>query len=213
MSLLWTRAVQHTAMSWNQPPDEPAYTPISVRHAGYAGYVGAGDDEDLREQTLPTPTRSDMRYLIHNDDWPESYHQRHHEATEKAKANLTHEDMPDVEDPRLHHFLRHHFGEQHLWSPSTVDLTKPVYATQTHVAQEHLDRYRKNPNAAVHGAESRGVDADAPMLVTHEGRTHAIEGHHRIAAGIERGDTELPAWHFNLDNHYMPEYDGQDDHS
>ncbi len=210
MSALWITATHHTAMPWSQNPDEPDYTPLSVKHAGFVGYVGSGDDEDLKELTLPTPTRSDMRYLMHNDDWPHAYHQRHQEATEKAKANLTHEDAPDIEDPRLHHFLRHHFGDQHLWQPGTADLTKPVYATQTHVAQEHLNRYRDNPSAPVHGAETRGVDADAPMLVTHEGRTHAIEGHHRIAAGIERGDRSMPAWLFNLDHHYMPGYDGED---
>jgi len=211
MTLLWTRAVRHHAMPWNQHPDEPPYTPISVRHAGFAGFVGAGDDEHLREMALPEPTRSDMRYLMHNEDWPEGYKRRHQGAVEKLKAGLTHEDIPDIEDPRLHHFLRHHFNEHWLWKPGTVDLTKPLYATQSHVAKEHLDRYRKNPGAPVHNAEYRSVDAEAPMIVTHEGRQHAIEGHHRLAAGIERGETQMPVWHFDLDNHYMPSYDGRDE--
>lgn len=211
MTLLWAQAVQHVAMPWNQHPDEPAYTPLSVRHAGFAGYVGAGDDEDIRDMAQPAPTRSDMRFLHHNGTWPDQFKQRHDEATEKLKANLGHEDIPDIEDPRLFHFLRQHFNEQRLWKPGTVDLTKPLYATQSHVAQEHLDRYRKDPSAPVHDAEWRGVDADAPMVVTHEGRQHAIEGHHRLAAGIERGETQMPVWHFNLDNHYMPSYDGRDE--
>lgn len=207
MSLLWKDAARHQGMAWNQHPDEPPYTPVSVRHAGYAGFVGAGDDEQLREMALPAATRSDMRYFMHNEDWPDQYKRRHEEAVEKLKANLTDEDVPDIDDPRLHHFLRHHFNEQRLWKPGSVDLTQPVYATQSHVAQEHLDRYRDNPQAAVHEAEWRGIDADAPMVVKHEGRTHAIEGHHRIAAGIERGDTSMPAWTFDLDSHYMPSYD------
>lgn len=211
MSLLWVSAAFHKeAMPWYQNPDEPAYTPVSVRHAGYAGYVGAGDDEHLRDATMPDSTRSEMRYFMHTGEWPESYSKRHDEAFEKAKANLTHEDQPDIEDPRLHHFLRHHFGEQHLWHPATIDLRNPIYATQSHVAQEHLDRYRNDPQANVNEHETRGVDADAPMTVMHEGRVHAIEGHHRLAAGIERGDTEMPVWHFDLDSHYMPDYDNED---
>lgn len=212
MSLLWTNAaMRKRAMPWHQAPDEPQRTPISVRRVGYAGFVGAGDDEHLRDMALPPATHSEMRFLHHTDEWPESYTNRHERALRHLKANLTEDDHPDIEDPRLHHFLRHHFGEQYLWKPGTVDLTKPLHATQSHVAQEHLDKYRDNPAADVHEAEWRGVDADAPMTVTHEGRTHAIEGHHRLAAGMERGETSMPAWTFNLDNHYMPDYDGKDE--
>lgn len=211
MTLLWSRAVRHQAMPWFQHPEEPRRTPVSVRNAGYAGYVGAGDDEQLRELALPDHTPSEMRHLLETDEDTESFKKRHDEATEKLKAGLTHEDIPDIEDPRLHHFIRNHFNEQRLWKPGSIDLTQPVYATQSHVAKEHLDRYRNDPNAAVHDAEYRGIDADAPMVVKHEGRMHAVEGHHRIAAGIERGETSLPAWVVDLDSHYMPAYDNPGD--
>lgn len=211
MGLLWSQAVRHMAMPWTQHPNEPEYTPVSVRHAGYAGYVGSGDDKDLKEFTEPPVTRSEDAYWARHNELPQKYHDRHQDAFEHAKSWLTDEDKPDIDDSRLHHFRRHHWGEEYHYKPDTVDLTRPIYATQTHVAQEHMDRYRANAHAPVHNQEYRGLDADAPIVVTHEGRRHVIDGHHRIAAGIGRGDTAMPVLHFNLDHHYMPDYDGRDE--
>lgn len=170
MTLLWTRA-----MPWVQRPDDPTYTPIPVKHAGFAGYVG------------PHP----------HDDHP---------------AQNPHEDVADIEDPRLHHFIRNHrrYDSDDLFEPSVADTTTfPIYATQTHVAKEHFDKYRADPRAATHVSSDGSGSAD-PVLITHEGRVHAADGHHRLAAAIARGDTELPVWHVNLDRLHMPDYDGED---
>lgn len=203
MSLLWT-----TAMPWHQMPDDAPRTPLSVRHSGFAGYVGPGDNEELKDMTMPSMSPSEMQHIEEHDAYPSTYKQRHRDRYEKAKANLTDEDMPDVEDPRLFHFMRHQMPKTqgNDWDYAYADLTRPVYATQSHVAKEHIERYKNNPDSPQHWTDKTSV----PLMVTHEGRTHVADGHHRVAAGIARGETEMPVFHLNLDRHYVPGYDDED---
>lgn len=213
MSLLWARAMRRIAMPWFQHPDEPPRTPVHVTKAGFAGHVGADDDQDFIDFHQPEPTHEEMHHLIEHGDYPQSFHDRHQQAVQKAWQERSPEDIPDMEDGRLHHYLRYHWSDPEIWKRhgnlGPVDIHQPVYATQSHVAQEHIDKYMKNPGAAVNDAENRtSLDSGHPMLVTHEGRLHAIEGHHRIAAALQRGDHKIDAWHLNLDHMYMPDYDG-----
>jgi hypothetical protein len=206
MSLLWTQA-----MPWMQHPEDPKYTPVSVKKAGFAGYVSPGGNEDVKEWTTPDSTPSEFSHLMQHDDWPSSYKKRHQRAQDDYAANMSDEDKPDHEDPRLFHFMTHHYSKQHLFHPATADTTEfPIYATQTHVAQEHLNKYHQNPRSETH-MTGGGVGNDAPVLVTSEGRVHATDGHHRLSVAIARGEKNLPVWHLDLDNHYMPDNDGHDE--
>jgi hypothetical protein len=198
MSLLWI-----TAMPWHQMPGDSPRTPVSVRHAGFASYVGAGDNADLHEMTAPSMTPEQMQYTEEHNDYTPSYKQEHRERYEKAKANLTDEDMPDHEDPRLYHFMRG--GYKVPWKVGLVDTTEvPIHATQSHVASEHVQRYTEHPDDRDHwGTES------LPVLVKHQDRWHAMDGHHRIAAGIARHEKDLPVQYFDLDDHYLMDYDSK----
>jgi len=200
MSLLWVQG-----MAWYQMPDDEPKTPVSVRHAGYAGYVGPGDDEDLKTEVAPSITPSVFRYKKMHGEPPQAYQDEHRERYEKAKANQTAEDVPDIEDSRLHHFIRH-TPKKIEFEPYSLDLSRPVYATQSHVAREHIQRYLDDPDSQHQGHN----ESEYPVVVTHEGRMHAGDGHHRIAAALARGDSHIPAWHFNLDRHYIPGYDDED---
>jgi hypothetical protein len=99
-----------------------------------------------------------------------------------------------------------------------INLRQPVWATQSHVAREHIDRYKANPNDTSAHVKQYGnvpgrdyMGEEHPMFVTHQGRLHCIEGHHRVAAALERGDKEIIAHHFNLDEHPQFEYGEGDD--
>lgn len=214
MSNLWTQA-----MPWIQDPeDAERRTPVSTRHVGFAGIVGPGDDSDVWDWSMPQTTRSEVAYLIQHEDYPAKYKKRHEQAFEYMRKNRSQEDTPDISDPRLHHFLRHHWSDPWLWKKKgtfgEVSLHQPIYTTQTHVAQEHLDKYHQDPTADVRDAENRtDMDRLAPMLVKHEGRLHAIEGNHRLGAAMRRGDPSIRAWTFDLDKHHMAGYDDDRGHS
>lgn len=113
----------------------------------------------------------------------------------------------DHDDPKLHIFVSSHGWNKELWRQygelGRIDLTEPVYATQSHVSQTHVDKYRANPYAGVHQPSDSGpyLGDEHPLFVTHEGRLHVTDGHHRVAAALQRGDQSIHGWHYNLDKH------------
>jgi hypothetical protein len=237
MSNLWVQA-----MSWHQEKDDPIqHKTIRVNHAGFGGYVGDSEhdrdyeeqigshdegpedyDEDLRDETYPEPTHEEEQHFEEHGEYPDSHYERHDQAYEKALQARKDEDKPDIEDPGLGHFIREHHNDHALWqnkgSLGMVALKKPVYATQAHVSQHHVQRYLDNPQGQTahqmkYGPQYEQLADQAPMFVTHEGRLHAIEGHHRIAAALQRGDEKIHGWHFDLDKHpqYKELYEGEDE--
>ncbi len=199
----------------------------SVRDAGFKGYVGSSDwedredlhhqdrnefDEDLWEKHTPDPTNVEKTHFQHHDEYPDSYHERHEEAYGKALEERKREDTPDQTDDHLHHWIAEHSEDpgsftKHAKQPKKVDLRGGVYATQSHVGQFHIDRYlaRGEEEPSWH-SQNGGFSADYlgdkhPLFVTHQGRLHAIEGHHRVAAALQRGDTHITGWHHDLDKH------------
>lgn len=230
MSLLYAR-VQHEAMSWHTEPGE--YHPVvhSVRHAGFAGYVDMsperrsdyGDEDDDHEgldenawdDASPEPTDEEQAHYDEHDEYPESYHDRHEEAYQHALQKKQDEDRPDYEDDELMNFVGNHGTNKSFWHAHAkhepVDIKQPVYATQSHVSQTHLDKYKFHPDAPTHRdrGDGRYLGDEAPLMVTHNGRLHTIEGHHRVAAALQRGDSHIHAWHFNADEHGgLPDEEG-----
>lgn len=202
MSLLWTRA-----MPWVRRRGDPKYTPVPVKKAGFAGYVSPSTEDDIWGLATPKPTPSEGEYFREHQTVPSAFDRRHEEGIEHYRTHgLPEEEQASHEDPRLHHFMEHHYHSGDLFNEHSLDTTQtPLYATQTHVAQEHLDKYHHDPSASTHDSGEL-----APRLITHEGRVHVADGHHRIATAIARGETDLPVWHMNLDHLYMPDYDGGD---
>jgi hypothetical protein len=222
-----------TAMPWHFQHGETArdHPEIkSVRHAGFAGYVGESPerqedygyekpehefDEDAWNDVSPEPTHEERQHYDEHDDYPESYHDRHDRAYQEHVDRKTAEDKPDHEDDALHDFIGEHGTNYHFWQNRAnlgmVNIKdRPVYATQSHVSQRHIDKYHHDPTAAPH-APGYGdyVGNEAPMFVTHEGRLHAIEGHHRVAAALQRGDDKIHAWHYDADRHGLPTEDDE----
>lgn len=238
MSLLWKNAAafQHESMAWHVAPGEEhiAQHAKSVRHAGFAGYVGRGDDdddygeeqshggfdEDLWDDSTPEPTSSQQRHYEEHDEYPQSYEDAHEEAYGRAQDAKNRENEPDYEDGPLHRFVGEHGQNTHHWQQhatyGAVNLKQPVYATQSHVSQMHIDKYHHDPGAMSHhkmkynpGGQSDYLGDGAPMFVTHEGRLHATEGHHRTAAALQRGDDHIMGWHYDADKHGFPDDEGR----
>jgi hypothetical protein len=244
MSLLWKNASgfqfpHHEAMAWNVEPGEEhyAHSAKSVRHAGFAGYVGredndeydeddeqshSGFDEDLHDETRPDPTSRQERHNDEHGEYPQSYYDAHDEAYNNAldkRQQGDHEaNRPDWTNDSLHRFVGDHGANTHHWQQhatyGAVDLTKPVYATQSHVSQGHVDKYLQNPGAMSHHKSkypsntSNYLGDGAPMFVTHGGDLHATEGHHRTAAALQRGDSHIMGWHYDADKHGFPDENG-----
>lgn len=241
MSLLWKNAAAHQreAMAWHVEPGEEnyAHSAKSVRHAGFTGYVDhdadtlaeynsgnedheEGFNENLWDESSPDPTTRQQRHQDEHGEYPQSYYDRHDEAYEKAKQNKAQEDVPDHEDNALMHFVGNHGTNTAHWQQhgeyGAVNLKQPVYATQSHVSQAHIDKYHADPGAMSHHqmkyqhmGKNNYLGDGAPMFVTHEGRLHAIEGHHRTAAALQRGDSHIMGWHYNADQHGgFPDEDG-----
>lgn len=244
MTNLWIRAAVHQieGMAWDHDPRDPAqYTPVHVKDAGYAGVVGdheddkewaeetgqakqdEGFDEDLWDESAPDPMSHEQRHYQEHGEMPDSYHERHDVAYDEAKdrRDIERAKSPyDHEDPELRHFTGQFQSHTQFWHDhgrvGRVNLRQPVWATQTHVAREHIDKYRANPNATPHhhvmypqaAHISDYLGSEHPMFVTHQGRLHVTEGHHRVAAELEKGSPHVYGWHFSLDDH--PQYGNGD---
>jgi hypothetical protein len=119
----------------------------------------------------------------------------------------------DHVDNHLRHFIQEHAPHMSVWHQhgtlGPVDISKGVYATQSHLSPFHVERYRQNrddPAWAVHpthGDEQYDDNTNEyqahPMFVTHHGRLHAADGHHRIATSLQEGDEKVNGWHYDLD--------------
>lgn len=85
---------------------------------------------------------------------------------------------------------------------SPIDLTMPVYATQSHLSRKHLDKYgpgQVREHEPVSGGFMRYLGEDGPMVVTHQGAHYVLDGHHRVGAALERGEPKVNAWNLDLD--------------
>lgn len=235
MALLWTQA-----MAWHDGGGlnarEARATP--VKKAGFAGYIGHegwedhepenqnldGFDEDLWDDTHPKPTAKEQAHYDKHDDYPASHHRRHEEAYLKAITERQAESAPDDVDDDLHEFTAEHGSDHALWqnkgSLGKVSLRQPVYATQSHVGQKHVDRYLDDPKSTSWHEQKYGQPSDHgdrylghdhPMFVTHNGKLHVTEGHHRVAAALQRGDTHIHGWHYDGDKHGLPGYEEEQD--
>lgn len=212
----------------------------SVRDAGYAGYVGDSErdeelghggygghedefDDDLWDHVAPHPTHEEKRHMDEHGEYPDSYHERHDEAYGEAQHRKAQEDEMDHDDPDLHHFIGEHGSNSALWKEKgtfgKINIKdQPVYATQSHVNQQHIDHYTASPGDISHSmrntpgygqrhAQDPYLADEHPMFVTHEGRLHVTDGHHRVAAALQSGQKHIMGWHYDGDKHGFPDED------
>lgn len=222
MSTLWTQAMAHQAMPWQVHPGEEdiAHHATHVKDAGFAGFVQHPSynltykraphkfNHDLWNKVEPEPTDEDFHHFDQHGSFSPEHHERHKAAYADAVKAEHERDKPDHHDPDLLAFARsdamfpdtwHHHGTK-----GPVDISKGVFATQSHVNQAHINRYKDKPDDKSWYEHNGGRDTAYegtrhPLFVTHQGRLHVIEGHHRVAAAIQRGDTHIEGWHYNMD--------------
>lgn len=245
MSLLYTR-VRREAMAWRNEDGEHHPVVHPVKHVGFAGHVGLspegrenwgmdendegsghGFDEDAWDETVPEPTHEDQAHFDEHDEYPDDYHDRHERAYAEHMDKKKAQDRPDLEDDEMMDFIGNHGANKPFWhehaTHGPVDIkNQHVYATQSHVSQSHLDKYHANPSATTHRDNGHGdyLGDESPLMVTHRGILHAIEGHHRVGAALQRGDDHIHAWHFNADEHgglpdsegHMPDHEDYEEH-
>lgn len=229
MSVLWRQA-----MAWEMRNGEHHPEVHHVRSVGYAGHVGMsperaeeyeyhGDDEDndfdedlydKAHENVTTP--EDHAHFERHDEYPEDHDERVGEEYGRLKDQKARDNEPDEHNDPLMDFVGNHGSDSDFWHKhgtfGPVSLHQPVYATQSHVSQRHLDKYHAVPNASTHEDNGRGdyLGDEAPMMVTHRGRLHVTEGHHRVAAALQRGDSHIEAHHFDADEHGgLPDYEGR----
>ncbi|MGA5598408.1 hypothetical protein ACPCSE_29660 [Streptomyces cellulosae] len=191
MGLVWGDIVRQAALSvslaaWEtQDPRYKADRAIHVRDAGFKGLVGYHPD-----------TLADMGEEYGGE-----------------------EDAPDHHADHLMDFTDHHGSNRALWEEKAtfgpVDLRHGVYATQSHVHPDHVTKYRDDPSAPTERLKNVGLSEylgdHAPMFVTHQGRLHTTEGHHRVAAALQRGDSHITGWHYDADRHGFPPNEDDDE--
>lgn len=178
---------------------------IGAKEGGFAGYVEPekGFDDELRaadEEIEPgrhLPTPEHMRSIGHHAEL----------------GNFLSEQMASPEGNARWH--------QH-GQVGPVDISsRPVYATQRGLSGGHLARYLRKPEDKTQfmhmnegsddPRDQRRVENDdypghkMPMFVHHQGNLYAVEGHHRTASALLRGESHVPegiTW--DADKHGLP---------
>lgn len=116
--------------------------------------------------------------------------------------------QPDTRDDLVAAFREAHAEDEGLWTPrraKVVDLSKGVYATQSHLDPEVMARYEKTPRGRTtrqieYDSDHTGVPGDErPTFATHGGRLFVLDGHHRVADALRRGKTSVVGLHVDLD--------------
>lgn len=228
MSNLWTQAMAVEAMPWQVRPGE-GYMASEAKHvkdAGFAGFVqhpdyeakvkkmqdNAPTNQKHWDESEPEPTSHDFKHFDEHGTFSPDFHRKHLNEYFNRVQKDHDRDVPDHTDPKLMHFQRNDALFKETWvnhgTLGPVDIkSKPIFATQSHVNQNHIDRYKSKPDDKSWHEQTTGRPAGDyqgghhPLFVTHQGRTHVIEGHHRVAAALQSGDSHIHAWHIDLDKH------------
>lgn len=132
------------------------------------------------------------------------------------QPEVDHRFEPHEYDHALFRFIRRNqYGTGHWDDIDTTDVplspsrgngervAHPVFATQPFVNREHLRRYLDDPAAKTHHATLVPEEAEryafshTPGFVVHRNRLVVVDGHHRVAAALLRGDHSIRAkvWH------------------
>ena len=104
---------------------------------------------------------------------------------------------PDSQSTTIGHFIEDATpADWRAGHHGPVNLTQPIHATQSHIHTGHMDRHQRGEVE-----EHRGFGGPDPMFVTHQGKLHVIEGHHRVANAMRQEEPSMLGWHYDLDKH------------
>jgi hypothetical protein len=80
-----------------------------------------------------------------------------------------------------------------------------IYATQARVTKRGVDSYLKDPDRRSGSGRPNYPANDRPIFVKHGGDYYALDGHHRTAAAMLRGDKSVEGHVYDADKHGFPE--------
>jgi 8-oxo-dGTP pyrophosphatase MutT (NUDIX family) len=139
---------------------------------------------------------------------------------EGEKTNFgNHGDDPDWEDEQavgqhagVHEFRGYsgrendfrHWHEKGEIGPVPLHGPK-VYATQPRVTKRGVDTYLSNPEHKSGSGRPNYPANDRPIFVKHGGDYYTLDGHHRTAAAMLRGDKHVEGHVYDADKHGFPE--------
>lgn len=105
---------------------------------------------------------------------------------------------PHHENEEVADHVLGHTGDElrDMSTPARVPLHEPVYATQSHVTEPGLAKYRDS---------SAKPGKDLPRFIKHQGRLYVDDGHHRVGGALMRGDSHIDALLYDADKHGFPE--------
>lgn len=105
----------------------------------------------------------------------------------------------------------------HDMDKEKVDLSQPIHAMQPHLYKDKLKSYLDNPEGKTTAQEKfRGADDQTqkaidhypfthhPGFIKYQGRLHVVDGHHRVAAAMMRGDSHIEGKVYDADKHGFP---------
>lgn len=105
----------------------------------------------------------------------------------------------------------------HDMDKEKVDLSQPIHAMQPFVHKYHLEKYLDDPHADTETKEKySGADEQTrkaidhypfthhPGFIKYQGRMHVVDGHHRVAAALMRGDSHIEGKVYDADKHGFP---------
>lgn len=109
------------------------------------------------------------------------------------------EEAPDRQSTTLGHLVEDSTAD--YWREHApiqdVDISHGVHATQSHVHTGHLDRHDADQTTPA----DDDLVSRSPLFATHRGLLHVLDGHHKVAAALRRGDKSIKGRHLNLDEH------------
>lgn len=195
----------------HDPKEDHQGDGISVKDAGFASYVGGRPDGFSADQT-PDPFGSGFDHSLYDEAQPSKMRYDDHDEEEPTPSSMIEHDdnyqklfrqrhRPDSENHDLHNFVYQSHDAGDFWKNQPVTSLShdtPVHATQPYVFRKHLNRYihdRQAPTNQMSLLAKNGADLDKspassyegnhhPLLVKHQGKIHAIEGHHRVSSDI-----------------------------
>jgi 8-oxo-dGTP pyrophosphatase MutT (NUDIX family) len=168
-------AHQHTLLHESHDPDENLTTP--TKRVGFAGYVEG--------------ERTNFENHDNNPDWDD----------EQAVGSHT----------GVHEF-RGYSGRENGFAPwhekgeiGPVPLHGGnVYATQPRVTNRGVNMYLKDPDRKSSSGRPNYPANDRPIFVKHGGDYYTLDGHHRTAAAMLRGDEHVEGHVYDADKHGFP---------
>lgn len=123
-----------------------------------------------------------------------------------------HATQPTVFKEHLLRYLKNPYGETEHSRLNTKPKNVYKQAPDPDTGEQHEYYHTQDkPPAPEHVKDYFGNET--PGFVRHNGKLHAVEGHHRVAAALMRGDTHIEGRLYDADKHGFPDAPEDDEMS